>query len=240
VLGSAAYGVAVLNNGLGRYDVALASAQNACEHDDPGFYGWSLSELIEAGVRTGELDAAATALRRLEERALAAGTDWALGFLARGRALLSDDDGAEAFYREAIERLQRTPIIVHTARTQLLYGEWLRRQHRTEEARSQLRTAEGVLSRIGAEAFADRACRELAASGEPVRRRIVMTPSALSPQEDRIARLAAEGLTNPEIGARLFISAHTVEWHLRKVFTKFGIRSRKQLSGKLSGTAGVR
>jgi DNA-binding CsgD family transcriptional regulator len=240
VLGSAAYGIAVLNNGLGRYGVALASAQNACEHDDPGFYGWSLSELIEAGVRTGERDVAATALRRLDERAVAAGTDWALGFLARGRALLSGDDGAEVLYREAIERLERTPIVVHAGRTHLLFGEWLRGQRRTEEARNHLRTAEAMLSRIGADAFADRARRELAASGEPVRRRIAVIPSALSSQEDRIARLAADGMTNPEIGARLFISAHTVEWHLRKVFTKFGIRSRKQLSGKLSGTADVR
>ncbi|KAA0079073.1 helix-turn-helix transcriptional regulator [Mycolicibacterium sp. P9-64] len=239
-LGSAAYGTAILNNGLGRYDEALIGAQKACEHDDLGFYSWSLAELIEAAVRTGELDAAAAALHKLEARTLAAGTDWALGFLARGRALLSDDDGAEAFYLEAIERLERTPIVVHTGRAHLLYGEWLRGQNRSADALVPLRTAEAMLSRIGADAFAERARREMAASGERVRRPIAPTQSVLSPQEYRIARLAADGMTNQEIGTRLFISAHTVEWHLRKVFTKFDVRSRKQLTGKLSGATSVR
>jgi DNA-binding CsgD family transcriptional regulator len=234
VLGSAAYGSALLNNGIGRYDRALVAAQKACEYDDLGFYGWSLAELVEAAVRIGEREAAQRALLLLEKHTVAAGSDWALGFLARSRALVATDDEAEVLYCEAIERLDRTPILVHAGRAHLVYGEWLRRQRRRSDARAHLRIAEEGLNRIGADAFAERARRELAASGETVRRRSAQFTSALSDQEGQIARLAAEGLTNPQIGARLFLSAHTVEWHLRKVFAKLQIRSRRELSTRLS------
>jgi DNA-binding CsgD family transcriptional regulator len=234
VLGSAAYGSALLNNGIGRYDRALVAAQKACEYDDLGFYGWSLAELVEAAVRTGEREAAQRALLLLEKHTVAAGSDWALGFLARSRALVATDDEAEVLYCEAIERLDRTPILVHAGRAHLVYGEWLRRRRRRSDARAHLRIAEEGLNRIGADAFAERARRELAASGETVRRRSAQFTSALSDQEGQIARLAAEGLTNPQIGARLFLSAHTVEWHLRKVFAKLQIRSRRELSTRLS------
>jgi DNA-binding CsgD family transcriptional regulator/tetratricopeptide (TPR) repeat protein len=228
-LGLAGYATAVLHNGHGRYPAALAHAQQACAYEDLGFLGWSLSELIEAAARSGADEAAAQALEQLTGRAAAADTDWALGILARARALLSDGEAAEACYRESIERLERTPIVPQLARSQLLYGEWLRRDQRRREARTQLRVAHDTMVRIGAEAFAERARRELQATGETVRNRGVPSPVALTAQEAQIARLARDGLTNPEIGAQLFLSPHTVEWHLRKVFNKLGIGSRKQL-----------
>ena len=162
---------AILLNGLGRYDEALASARTACEFEDFGLIGFSLAELVEAAVRTGARDEAAAALRRLEERTSAAGTDWALGVAARSRALLTDGPLAETHYREAIERLERTRITVHLARAHLLYGEWLRRENRRRDAREQLRTAHEMFNRFGAEGFSERARRELQATGETTRSR---------------------------------------------------------------------
>jgi DNA-binding CsgD family transcriptional regulator len=228
-LGLAGYALAVLHNGHGRYQAALAHARQACAYEDPGFLGWSLAELVEAAARSGADDAAANALQRLDGRSRAAGTDWALGILARSSALLSEGDAAESLYREALERLGRSPIVPQLARTHLLYGEWLRREQRRLDAREQLRTAHEMLDRIGAQAYAERARRELQATGETARSRTVQRRVELTAQEEQIARLAGAGLTNPEIGAQLFLSPHTVEWHLRKVFAKLGIRSRRQL-----------
>ena len=225
----AEYATAVLYNGLGQYRAAVAAAERAAQQDDLGLCGRALMELVEAAMRTDDLDLAAAALQRLDERARATGSDWALGVAARSRALLTDGPAAEALYREAIERLERTRITVHLARTRLVFGEWLRREQRTLEAREQLRSAHEVFSRMGAVAFAERARNELLAAGETVRRRGFGTIEELTPQELHIARLAGDGLTNPEIGAQLFLSPRTVEWHLRKVFTKLDITSRKQL-----------
>ena len=232
---------AVLYNGLGRYEDALAAAQRACEHEDFGMFNWPLTELVEAAVRGGQLDVAATALGQLEERTRAAGTDWALGIQARSRALVADSEDAEALYREAIERLARSRIVVHRARAQLLYGEWLRRENRRRDAREQLRAAHDMFGRMGADAFAERARRELLATGESVRKRTDETLYELTAQEAQVARLAVDGHTNPEIGAQLFISPRTVEYHLRKVFTKLDIRSRKELRAALrhASQAGV-
>jgi len=224
---------AVLFNGLGRYEDAVAAARRACEYEDFGMFGWPLTELVEAAARSGQLDVANAALCRLEERTQAAGTDWALGIQARSRALVGEGEAADALYCEAIERLARTRLVVHRARTQLLYGEWLRRENRRIDAREQLRAAHDTLDRIGAEAFADRARRELVATGETVRKRTVETLYELTAQEAQVARLAVDGCTNPEIGAQLFISPRTVEYHLRKVFTKLDIRSRKELRSAL-------
>jgi DNA-binding CsgD family transcriptional regulator len=232
-IGLAGYATAVLYNGLGRYEPALAGAQQACEHDDLGFFGWSLIELVEAGVRSGADDAAAFAHRLLEERARAAGTDWALGTLARSSALLSDGPAADDLYREALERLERCRIVVHLARAHLVYGEWLRRQNRRVDARQQLGIAYEMLSRIGADAFAERARVELLATGETVRKRTVQTREVLTAQEAMVARLAAQGRTNPEIGTQLYISPRTAEYHLHKVFTKLGISSRRRLRDAL-------
>jgi DNA-binding CsgD family transcriptional regulator len=224
---------AVLYNGLGRYEDALAAAQRACEHEDFGMFGWPLTELIEAAVRSGQLEVATSALRLLEERTGAAGTDWALGIQARSRALVGDSEDADTLYREAIERLARTRIVVHRARAQLLYGEWLRRENRRLDARKQLHAAHDMFGRMGAEAFAERARRELLATGETIRKRTAETLYELTAQEAQVARLAVDGCTNPEIGTQLFISPRTVEYHLRKVFTKLDIRSRKELRGAL-------
>jgi DNA-binding CsgD family transcriptional regulator len=204
-------------------------------------YGWPLTELIEAAVRSGQPDVARGALGLLEDRTGAAGTEWALGIRARSRALVSDGADADALNGEAIERLARTRIIVHRARAQLLYGEWLRRENRRVDAREQLREAHDMLDRMGAEAFAERARRELLATGETVRKRSAETLYELTAQEAQVARLAVDGRTNPEIGAQLFISPRTVEYHLRKVFTKLDISSRKELRTALpyAGHAGV-
>jgi DNA-binding CsgD family transcriptional regulator len=221
---------ALLGNGLGRYDAALAAAREAAA--DPLEIGppkWALAEAVEAGVRSGNADTAATAFEQLSAMTRASGTNLALGIEAAKGALLSDDDTAESLYREAIDRLRRTRIRVELARTQLLYGEWLRRQGRRVDARSQLRTAYEALTAMGVQAFADRAQRELAATGETVRKRSVETRSQLTAQEAHIARLVAGGHTNPEIAATLYISSRTVEWHLRKVFAKLGVTSRRQL-----------
>jgi DNA-binding CsgD family transcriptional regulator len=234
-LGVWAWMTALVHNGHGRYDEALAAAQRACEHEDVIAYGWALVELVEAAVRVGRHDEADAALERLCERTRASATDWALGVEAGSRALLSDSGEAEPLYRAAIERLARSHGVVHLARARLLYGEWLRRENRRVDAREQLRAANDTFSGIGAEGFSERARRELLATGETARKRTVDTLDVLTPQEAQIARLAAQGRSNPEIGAQLFISPRTVEYHLRKVFTKLGIRSRRELRRALPG-----
>ncbi len=219
-----------LHNGYGHYGEALAAAQRACEYEDVVAYGWALVELIEAGVRSGATDASSAALDRLSERTQASGTDWALGIEAGSRALLSDGQDAEPLYREAVERLARTRGVVHLARARLLYGEWLRRENRRVDAREQLRAAHEMFGDIGAEGFAERARHELETTGETARKRSDDARGVLTPQEAHIARLAKDGLSNPEIGAQLFISPRTVQYHLRKVFQKLDISSRNQLS----------
>ncbi|MER6176109.1 AAA family ATPase [Streptosporangium sp. NPDC001681] len=231
---------AVLCNGLGRYEEAYVAAERGCEHPQElgGPFIRSLIELVEAAVRSGRPVRAAEAARQLDEMAQASGTDWALGTSASARAQVSDGPVAETLYREAIDRLSRTEVRVTLARSRLLYGEWLRRENRRVDAREQLGIAYEMLSQMGAEAFAERARRELQATGETVRKRTAEARTTLTAQEAQIARLARDGLTNPEIGAQLFISPHTVEWHLRKVFAKLGIVSRKQISTTLlEGTA---
>ena len=225
---------AVLSNGLGLPRDAVVAAERAAEyHGDLGFYRWALVELVEAAVHSGMTETAADAYRRLTETTSPAGTDWALGLAARSRALLSDGAQAEDGYKEAISRLDRPQIRVELARAHLLYGEWLRRENRRADARSQLRTAHEMLDAMGLAAFAERARRELAATGETVRARTVGTVTALTPQEAYIARLARDGRTNAEIGAQLFLSVRTVEWHLRKIFIKLGIGSRRELGTAL-------
>jgi DNA-binding CsgD family transcriptional regulator len=225
------WNTALRHNGHGRYAEALADARTACEHEDVIVYGWTLAELIEAAVRSGRPDEAAAALERLSERTQAAGTEWALGIEARCRALVTDDD---ALYRESIERLANSRAAVELARSRLLYGEWLRREHRRTDAREQLRAAHESLSRMGADAFAERARRELLATGEAARRITADTRDALTPQEVQVARLARDGHTNPEIGAQLFISPRTVEYHLRKVFRKLDVSTRRELRDALA------
>lgn len=231
----AEFGRAVLHNGLGRYDLAFAAARRASEHDDLGLHPWALVELIEAAARSGRAGEALVALRSLAERTRAADTDWALGVEARCRALVSTGAVAEDLYEEAVERLTRTRIRVALARAHLLYGEWLRREGRRTDARAQLRTAHAMLSEIGMGAFAERARRELLATGETARKRTLETRDDLTPQEVQIAWLAADGATNTEIGGQMFISARTVEWHLHKVFAKLRIASRRQLRRALVG-----
>jgi DNA-binding CsgD family transcriptional regulator len=220
----------VLMNGLCRYEEALASAVEATGGTPELFVAdWALGELIEAATRTGNAEQARDALARLGERTEASDADWALGIHAHSRALLSEGDAAERSYREAIDRLGRTRLRPNLARAQLLYGEWLRRENRRADARAQLRAAHELFGTIGMEAFAERARAELLATGERVRKRTAETRDELTPQERQIARLARDGLSNPEIGAQLFLSPRTVEWHLRKVFAKLGIRSRREL-----------
>jgi DNA-binding CsgD family transcriptional regulator len=219
----------VLYNGLGRYPDALAAAGPASEHPEELQSPLWLQELVEAAVRSGEPERAASALQELAQMTAIIGTDWALGIEARSRALLSDGDAADRLYREAIEHLARTEANVELARAHLLYGEWLRRERRRREARGQLRTAHAMFITMGVEGFAERTRRELLATGETARKRVVETSSQLTPQEAQVARLARDGLSNPEIGARLFISPSTVQYHLRKVFMKLDIKSRTQL-----------
>jgi DNA-binding CsgD family transcriptional regulator len=229
-LTAAGWATAVLSNGRCRYHEALAAAEQVSEYpDEPGLAAWSAVELIEAAVRAGQPERGIGALHRLSEVTSTAGTDWALGIEARSRALLSDGEFAERLYREAIERLGRTRVRVELARAHLLYGEWLRRESRRVDAREQLRTAHEMLTAMGIDGFAERARRELLATGETVRKYTVETAAELTAQEAQIARLACDGHTNPEIGVQLFISARTVEWHLRKVFAKLGVASRKEL-----------
>jgi DNA-binding CsgD family transcriptional regulator len=228
---------AVLANGLAQYGEAVQAAGEAPDHAYVStLVHWTRCELIEAAARSDMTELAADALGRLSSRTHASGTDWALGLEARSRALLSDGEAAERRYREAIERLGRTRLRGELARARLLYGEWLRRQHRRVDARKELLAAHDMLSRMGAQAFAERARRELLATGETVHRVTPNTRDVLTPQEAQIARLAAAGETNPEIGARLFISPRTVEYHLRKVYTKLGVSSRKELRSAFPAT----
>ena len=230
------WAAAVLYNGLARYEEAASAARrattDALNHWIPT---WVLPELVEAAARGGDAGLARDALDRLAKTTQPCGTEFALGIEARCRALLSSGPAADGLYREAIERLGRTRLRPELARAHLLYGEWLRRENRRVDARDQLRTAHGMLAAIGMEAFAERARKELQATGEKVRKRTVETRDDLTAQEQQIARLARDGLSNPEISARLFLSSRTVEWHLRNVFTKLGIRSRRELANALAG-----
>ena len=230
------WAAAVLYNGLARYEEAESAARQAtttrpgrrrsCRH-------LGAPRARRGGRARGDAELARDALERLAETTQPCGTDFALGIEARCRALLSDGAAADELYREAIERFSRTRLRPELARAHLLYGEWLRREDRRVDAREQLRTAHDMLAAIGMEAFAERARSELVATGETARKRTVETRDDLTAQERQIARLAREGLSNPEIGARLFISPRTVEWHLRNVFTKLDIRSRRQLATAL-------
>jgi DNA-binding CsgD family transcriptional regulator len=224
---AAEWAAALLYNGLGRYAQALSAAEDAIEHaGPPALAGRPMAELVEAAVRSGEPGRAEGAMRILSRIAMAAGTDWALGVQARSQALLSD---REDLYQAAIDHLGRSSARVDLARAHLLYGEWLRRENRRADAREQLHIAYEMLSEMGAAGFAERARRELQATGETVRRRVVGTERHLTPQELQIALHARDGMTNREIGAELFLSARTVEWHLHKVCAKLGITSRRQL-----------
>jgi DNA-binding CsgD family transcriptional regulator len=229
----AEHAAAALYAGLGRYDDALEWARREVEHNPHAFFATALPELVEAAVRCNELDEARRALDALCEQTQASGTVWARGVEARSRALIADGDDADTLYREAIAQLDESRRRVECARAQLLYGEWLRREGRRVDAREQLRAAHEAFAAMGAGPFAERAERELKATGETVRKRSVETRDELTPQEAQIARLAAERLTNVEIGAQLFLSPRTVEWHLRKVFMKLGINSRRQLRSAL-------
>src|SRR6266568_8159797 len=208
----------------------LAAAQQASEDSRVHWFtNWALAELIEAATRSGEPQRAVGALQQLSETAGASGTDWALGIEARSQALVSGGEAAETLHRDAVDRLGRTRLRVELARAHLLYGEWLRGQSRRVDAREQLRTAHDRFASMGADGFAERAARELRATGERVRKRTTEIPSRLTARENQIARLACDGLSNPEIAAQLFMSPRTVEYHLHKVFTKLDISSRNQL-----------
>ena len=225
---------AILHNGLGRYEQALTAARRASADTSALHIAmWALPELVEAAARTGNAHLATAAAGHLTEFTQAGGTDFGLGIQARSRALVTGSQAAEGLYREAIERLGRTQLRPELARAHLLYGEWLRRDNRRADARAELRTAHDMLSDMGAEAFAERARRELAATGETARRRTAEAVSELTAQETQIARLAAEGKTNPEIGAELFLSPRTVEWHLRNIFAKLGVGSRREVGQAL-------
>jgi DNA-binding CsgD family transcriptional regulator len=234
----AEYARAVLYNGLGRYDAAQAAAVLACEHEDRALGGRALAELVEASCRTGRIDTAASAVARQDGRMVPGGTNSERGILTRSCALLSDGDDADRLFREALALLDNSRDALQLARARLLYGEWLRRQSRRVDAREQLRAAYEMFVRACASGFAERARRELLATGETVRKRTYETRDDLTAQEAEIVRLAAEGHTNPEIGVQLFISPRTVEWHLRKVYRKLGISSRRQLRGTLADAAG--
>jgi DNA-binding CsgD family transcriptional regulator len=230
-----AWARALLHNGLGAYDKALVAAQDAIEcPTNSAAAAWGAVELVEAAARVGEAQAAAEAGSRFALIAKAAGTDWALGVNARSLALSSTGGTAERLFRESLDRLGRCGMRVDLARAHLVYGEWLRREGRRVDGRAQLQIAYEQLTSIGMEAFAERARRELLATGETVRKRSIETRDDLTPQERQIAELARDGLSNPEIGERLFISRRTVEWHLRHVFLKLGIRSREELPSALS------
>jgi DNA-binding CsgD family transcriptional regulator len=228
-----AYARAVLCNGLGRYEEALAAATSASEHREVVAENWGLSELVEPAVRCGRTDLATAALTRLAGKAQAARTDWALGSEARARALLQTGAGAERWFRAAIDHLGRTRVRAELARTHLLYGEFLRRERRRVDARAVLEVAHELFTSMGMQAFAERAGNELLATGKKVRRRNVETLDELTPQERHIAELARDGLSNSEVAARLFLSPRTIEWHLRHVYSKLGINSRRALKGTL-------
>jgi len=229
----AAYASSVLYNGLGRSAAAYDAARRAFEREPMGYGSHIVPELAEAAARTGDVQLLGATLEWLSERARVTPTDWVLGIQARVRALLSEGEPAERCYQESIERLSRTRVRAQLARGYLLYGEWLRRERRRGEAREPLRTAHEMLDAMGIAAFADRAARELLATGETARKRTVETAVELTAQEAQVARLARDGLSNPQIAARLFISARTVQYHLGKVFTKLDIASRSQLAHAL-------
>ncbi|MFC8349911.1 AAA family ATPase [Streptomyces sp. NPDC057280] len=229
LLGAMGYIQGVLFNGLARYEEAMEAARTGIEHDGFNFTGLSLVEHVEAATRCGELDQARASLARLTELTRAADSGWARGASARSAALLADGEAADRLYRTAIEEFGRGGVAVEVARSHLLYGEWLRRAQRRSKAREHLRTAHDMFAAMPAHAFAERARRELLATGEQVAVRETTPTSALTPQESQVAALAADGMTNAQIGAELFISPHTVEWHLRKVYTKLGISSRRAL-----------
>ena len=232
------WAASVLYNGLARYADAAAAAQRAISGAQHHWmYMWVLPELVEAAARTGDAALARDAVERLVKTTQPCGNEFALGMEARSRALVTDGEAADELYREAIERLGHSPIRPELARAHLLYGEWLRRENRRVDARQQLRAAHEMFGTIGMEAFAERTRRELVATGENVRKRTVETRDDLTRQERQIAQLARDGLSNPEIGARLFLSPRTVEWHLRNVFNKLGIRSRRELAGALPSTS---
>ena len=236
----AAYGRAVLTNGFGRHADALAAIKPVFDHDHVGLGALIVPELVEAASRTGNVEILGAARDWMALRAKATPTPWALGIDARIGALLADDDAAESLYRESLEHLGHTQVGLERARGHLIYGEWLRRQNRRIDARAELRMAEEMFSAMGADAFADRAHRELLATGESVRKRSTATGVVgvdLTPQELQVARLAQEGLSNNEIGGQLFISPRTVQYHLRKVFAKLGIRSRSELAHVLPTSA---
>ena len=239
VLSATNLAAAVVHNGAGRYSHAFTAARDAAEPDQLCLTGWALVELIEAAARSDQPDTARCAIELLSKRTRAAGTDWALGTEMAARALVADGPDAEAWYLQAIDRLTRSQITIHLARVQLLYGEWLRRQNRRIDARIPLRAARHLFSAIGANTFADRTHKEQLATGETARKRTVDMGRQLTPQEDRIAYLARDGLTNPEIAARLFVSARTVEYHLHKVFGKVGVTSRTELHLVLAAAPGA-
>jgi len=231
----AAYASSVLDNGLQQYADACDAAQRAFEHEPLGYGSHIVPELAEAAARTGDMALVEVTLNWLSERTRATPNEWVLGIEARARALLCDGEMAESLYQESIERLSRTRVRAQLARAHLLYGEWPRRGRRRAQAREQLRTAYKMLDAMGIGAFAERARRELQATGETARKRTVEHAVELTAQEAQVAQLARDGLTNPEIGARLFITVHTVEYHMRKVFTKLGISSRRELVRVLPG-----
>jgi DNA-binding CsgD family transcriptional regulator len=239
-LNIALWATAVLDNALARYDDAFIAAERVLDGPhDVSFTPLACVELVEAASRIGKAVAAAPALERLVEGTSASGTDWGRAIEARSRALLSHGEAAEKLYREAIERLTPTALRPDLARTHLLYGEWLRRERRPREAREHLRSAEERFTEFGMEGFAERARVELRATGERARKRTVETGTDLTPREATISRLVAQGATNQEVAAQLFISQSTVEYHLRKVFSKLGLKSRTQLAKRvLESTAG--
>jgi DNA-binding CsgD family transcriptional regulator len=232
-----AYARSLLYNGLGRHHAARDAARQAFDRDPIGAGPFLVPELAEAASRTGDTALLSSVLEWMSERTRATDSDWALGIEARVRALLSDGEAAEPLYRESISRLRHTRVRSELARSHLLYGEWLRRERRRTDAREQLRTAHEMLATMGIDAFAERARRELLATGETARRRTPETRGELTPQEAQIAMLARDGLSNPEIGTRLFISPRTVQYHLRKVFIKLDISSRSQLDRVLASDA---
>jgi DNA-binding CsgD family transcriptional regulator len=226
----------VLHNGFGDYPEAMAAAELALYHQEypdvryPGIANWAAAELIEAAVHNGMTETATVALRWLSEMTAASGTEWALGVEKRSRALMTEGENAERLYQAAIMHFRRSRVRTELARAHLIYGEWLLGERRRIDAREQLQTAHHMLETMGMAAFAERARRELVAIGATAGKRTAITSTVeLTAQETQIARMARDGLSNPEIGARLFISAKTVQYHLRKVFAKLGITSRSQL-----------